>query len=156
VLVSHVLTDATGEFGGTVVGEDGVKRLVLYRVDGPLRQLAFVEGLYPQDTWSGKRVTYTRHQCTGGRLEVEVQSDSALFDEPQSLAVRTRGKVIGRALVDPVLTKQVLRVPLESKGGKCVVQFEVEQTAIPSVVTKGENPDPRELGLHFNRFEYDP
>ena len=156
VLVSHVLTDATGEFGGTVVGEDGVKRLVLYRVDGPLRQLAFVEGLYPQDTWSGKRVTYTRHQCTGGRLEVEVQSDSALFDEPQSLVVRTRGKVIGRALVDPVLTKQVLRVPLESKGGKCVVQFEVEQTAIPSVVTKGENPDPRELGLHFNRFEYDP
>ena len=26
VPVSHVLTDATGEFGGTVVGEDGVKR----------------------------------------------------------------------------------------------------------------------------------
>ena len=47
-------------------------------------------------------------------------------------------------------------MPLESKGGKCVVQFEVEQTAIPSVVMKGENPDPRELGLHFNRFEYDP
>ena len=67
VLVSHVLTDATGEFGGTVVGEDGVKRLVLYRVDGPLRQVAFVDGLYPQDTWSGKHVTYTRHDVHRGR-----------------------------------------------------------------------------------------
>ena len=79
--VSFVLTDATGEFGGTVVGEDGVKRLVLYRVDGPLRQVAFVDGLYPQDTWSGKHVTYTRHDCTGGTLEVELQSDPALFDD---------------------------------------------------------------------------
>ncbi len=126
VLVSHVLTDATGEFGGTVVGEDGIKRLVLYRVDGPLRQLAFVDGLYPQDTWSGKRVTYTRHACTGGELEVEVQSDSALFDKPYFLVARVGGKVIGRVLIDPLRAKQVLRVPLESKNGKCVVEFEVE------------------------------
>ena len=27
--------------------------------------VAFVDGLYPQDTWSGKHVTYTRHECTG-------------------------------------------------------------------------------------------
>jgi hypothetical protein len=156
VPVSFVLTDATGEFGGTVVGEDGVKRLVLYRVHGPLRQLAFVDGLYPQDTWSGKRVTYTRHDCTGGKLEVEVQSDSALFDEPYTLITRVGGKVIGRVLIDPLLTKQVLRVPLEAKGDKCVVRFEVDRTAIPRVVTNGANPDPRELGLHFNRFDYEP
>ena len=37
------------------------------------------------------------------------------------------GKVIGRVLVDPVLTKQMLRVPLESKSGKCVVEFEVDR-----------------------------
>ena len=90
------------EFGGTVVGEDGVKRLVLYRVDGPLRQLAFVDGLYPQDTWSGKRVTYTRHECTRGTLEVEVQSDSALFDEPYiSESPESAGGSIGRVLIDP-------------------------------------------------------
>ena len=47
-------------------------------------------------------------------------------------------------------------MPLESKGGKCVVRFEVDRTAIPKVVTDGENPDPRELGLHFNRFDYLP
>ena len=59
-------------------------------------------------------------------------------------------------LIDPVLTKQVLRVPLESESGKCVVEFEVDRTAIPKVVTDGENPDPRVLGLHFNRFDYEP
>jgi hypothetical protein len=155
VPVSFVLTDATGELGGTVVGEDGVKRLVLYRVDGPLRQVAFVDGLYPQDTWSGKHVTYTRHECTGGTLEVELQSDAALFDAPTLLTARVRGRVVGRALVDPLLTAQT-RIPLEAVGAKCTVRFEVDQTAIPRVVTNGENPDPRELGLHFNRFDYEP
>ncbi len=155
VPVSFVLTDATGEFGGTVVGEDGVKRLVLYRVDGPLRQVAFVDGLYPQDTWSGKHVTYTRHECTGGTLEVELQSDAALFDAPSLLTARVRGRVVGRAFVDPLLTVRT-RIPLEAVGDKCVVRFEVDQTAIPKVVTNGENPDPRELGLHFNRFDYEP
>ena len=70
----------------------------------------------------GKRVTYTRHECTGGELEVEVQSDPALFDKPYFLVARVGGKVIGRVLIDPLRTKQVLRVPLESKNGKCVVR----------------------------------
>ncbi len=83
-----------------------------------------------------------------------MQSDSALFDEPSLLTARVRGKVVGRVFIDPLLTKQVLRVPLESEGDKCVVRFEVDRTAIPKVVTDGENPDPRELGLHFNRFDY--
>ena len=154
--VSFVLTDATGEFGGTVVGEDGVKRLVLYRVHGPLRQVAFVDGLYPQDTWSGKNVTYTRHDCRGGTLEIEVQSDSALFDEPNILSIRMGGRVTDRVIVDPLVTSVQARFPLESEDGKCVVRFEVDRTAIPREVTDGENPDPRELGLHFNRFTYRP
>jgi hypothetical protein len=155
VQVSHLLTDATGEFGGTVVGEDGVKRLVLYRVDGPLRQLAFVDGLYPQDTWSGKHVTYTRHDCRGGILDVEVQSDSAIFDEPNTLIIRV-GKHVDRLLVDPLANRVRARIPLESDGDKCVVRFTVADTAIPAVVTNGENTDPRVLGLHFNRFDYRP
>ena len=98
-----------------MVGEDGIKRLVLYRVDGPLRQMAFVDGLYPQDTWSGKHVTYTRHECTGGMLEVEVQSDAALFDDPYFLVLEAAGRSSGRMVIDPILAEQVLRVPLESR-----------------------------------------
>ena len=157
VRASYVLTDLNGEVAGKVVGEDGRKRLRLYRVDGPLRQLAFVDGLYPQDTWSGKHVTYTRHDCRGGTLAIEVQSDAAIFDEPNTVVVRSGGgRVIGRFLVDPRLNRVEARVPLEPDGDKCVVRFTVVDTAIPRVVTKGENPDPRVLGLHFNRFDYRP
>jgi hypothetical protein len=155
VPVSFVITDATGEIGGTVVGEDGVKRLVLYRVNGPLRQVAFVDGLYPQDTWSGKHVTYTRHECTGGTLEVELQSDAALFSVPNTVTARAGDRVVARTKVFPTLTK-TLRVPLKSDGATCVLRFTVENTAMPSVVTGGENLDQRELGLHFNRFTYEP
>jgi hypothetical protein len=32
----------------------------------------------------------------------------------------------------------------------------VSPIAVPKVVTKGQNPDPRELGIHFTRFTYRP
>ena len=128
-----------------MVGEDGVKRLVLYRVDGPLRQVAFVDGLYPQDTWSGKHVTYTRHECTGAPWKSRCRA-TRRCSTSRTAGRRVGGKIIGQVLIDPVLTKQVLRVPLESKNGMCVVEFEVDRTAIPKVVTEGENPDPRAAG----------
>lgn len=153
VRASYVLTDATGELAGEEVGEDGRARLRLYRVNGPLRQVAFVDGLYPQDTWSGKHVTYTRHDCRGGTLEIEVQSDAAIFHEPNTLFIRTDSRV-DRILIDPLVRLVRARIPLESDGEKCVVRFTVDNTVIPAVVTNGENTDPRELGLHFNRFTY--
>ncbi len=156
VPASYVLTDAPGQLAGEVIGEDGVKRLILYRVNGPLRQVAFVEGLYPQDTWSGRNVTYTRYDCHGGTLEVELQGDLALVREPNTVIVRAGDRAPEGVLVDPLLKSTTVRVPLESDGGKCVVRFEVERTAVPKVVTNGRNPDPRVLGLHFNRFDYEP
>jgi len=157
VRASYVLTDASGELAGKVVGEDGRTRLRLYRVDGPVRQLAFVDGLYPQDTWSGKNVTYRRHDCRGGTLKVELQSDAAIFDQPNIVVVRVGDRVVGRIIVDPRITLVRARIPLEPEDGNtCVVRFTVEDTAIPRVVTNGENPDPRVLGLHFNRFDYRP
>jgi hypothetical protein len=155
VMAEHLLTDASVTLDGDVVAEDERKRMLLYRVNGPLRQLAFVDGLYPEDTWSRRNVTYTRHDCRGGTLEVELQSDPALFSVPNTVTARTGDRVVARAEVFPTLTK-TLRVPLESDGATCVVRFTVENTAMPSVVTGGENPDPRELGMHFNRFDYQP
>lgn len=147
--VRYVLTDASLELRGDVVAEDERKRMILYRVDGPLRQLAFIDGLYPQDTWSGRSVTYTRHDCRGGTLEVELQSDPALFREPNTVTARVGGRVVARTRVFPTLTR-ALRVPLESDGDRCVVRFTVEKTAVPSA------SDNRELGVHFNRFTYRP
>jgi len=149
------LIDASVAVDGEVVAEDERKRMLLYRVDGPLRQLAFVDGLYPEDTWSRRNVTYTRHACRGGTLAAELQSDPALFREPNTVTARVGGRVVARAEVFSTLTK-TLRVPLESDGATCVVRFTVANTAVPSVVTGGESSDTRELGMHFNRFTYRP
>jgi hypothetical protein len=153
VRASYVLTDGSVALDGRVIQEDARKGMLLYRVNGRLRQLSRVEGLFPQDTWSGKRVTYTRLACRGGRLAVELQSDPALFAKPNTVVAQVGGRVVGRAVVGP-LDKKVLTVPLEREGSTCTVRFTVERTAVPDEVTNGANSDPRPLGIHFNRFRF--
>jgi hypothetical protein len=52
----------------------------------------------------------------------------------------------------------VLSVPVAPIPGtrECRVVYTVTPTAVPAEVTGGENPDPRELGAHFNAFAYRP
>ena len=82
-----------------------------------------------------------------------MQSDPALFSKPQTVAAFVGERLVARVLVgqrSPV----VVRVRLRTQGSTCVVRFRVSPTAVPAVVTNGQNPDPRELGIHFNRFTY--
>ena len=155
VRTDYALTDFSLELVGKRLAQDKRATMAVYRVDGPLRQLAFVEGLYPQDTWSKGRVTWTRHDCPGGTLVAELQSDGAIFAEPNTVVARVGGRVVARTDVLPTETK-TMRVPLRSDRDTCIVHFEVARTAIPSVVTGGANPDTRILGIHFNRFDYRP
>jgi hypothetical protein len=52
----------------------------------------------------------------------------------------------------------VLSVPVTPEPGtrECRVVYTVSPTAVPEEVTGGANPDPRELGAHFNLFVYRP
>jgi Dolichyl-phosphate-mannose-protein mannosyltransferase len=151
----YVLTDGSVSLLGRVLAQDYQNGILLYRIDGPLRQTTRVTGLYPQDTWSGPSVTYKRYSCRGGTLAVDLVSDSALFTKPQTVVASVQGREAARAVVQPSKLR-VLRVPLEPQGLTCSVRFQVSPTAIPAVVTKGENPDPRRLGVHFSRFSYRP
>jgi hypothetical protein len=151
VRARYVLTDGTVDVGGRVVAQDERKGIVLRRIDGPLRQVSRVDGLYPQDTWSGKTVTYTRLGCHGGSVTVELQSDPSLFTKPVTVTASSGEKVA----VGPTEVKK-LRVPLKPVGEKCLVTFTVSPTLVPNQVTNGANPDPRELGTHFSRFTYRP
>ncbi len=155
VRAEYVLTDGSVALAGRVIALDLRKGTLLYRVNGPLRRVSHVEGLYPQDTWSGAEVTYTRLGCAGGALAVELQSDPGLFTRPQTVVAYVGGKAVARVSVPPV-ERRVLHVPLRGQGGTCVVRFRISQTAVPKVVTRGANPDPRRLGVHFNRFSYSP
>jgi hypothetical protein len=151
----YLLTDSSVEIDGTVVARDARKGMFLYRLFGPLRQTSYVTGLYPQDTWSGATVKYTRLDCGGGSVTVQLQSDPGLFTKPQTVVATAGGREVGRVQVAPTATR-LLTAPLVRDHRTCTVTFTVSPTAVPAVVTKGVNTDPRELGIHFTRFSYHP
>ena len=156
VRARYVLTDRTANIGGTVVAQDAKKQIVLLRVGGgPVRQVALVDGLYPQDTWSGPAVTYTRLDCRGGAVVVKLQSDPSLFSKPSTVVASVDGREVARTQVAPEATK-LLRVPVTPHGHTCAIHFAISPTLVPAKATKGQNPDPRELGVHFSQFTYRP
>jgi hypothetical protein len=151
----YLLADSSVSLDGRVVAQDTRKGIFLYRLSGPLRQTSYVTGLYPQDTWSGPTAEYTRLDCRGGSVTVKLQSDPGLFTKPTTVVATVLGRQVARVKVAPTATR-LLVVPLERHKGTCVATFNVSPTAVPATVTKGENPDPRELGAHFTRFTYRP
>jgi hypothetical protein len=158
VTAPYVLADTTLALNGTPIARDPSKGMVLYRMNGPLRQVARVTGVYG-DTWSGKDVTYTRFDCKGGTLTARLQSDPNLFTEPNSVVAtsgeQSSGRVVARTLV-PVSGTTLMRVPLRSAGDRCTVRFRVSKLAVPAVVVGPPNTDTRALGVHFNTFTYRP
>lgn len=118
---------------------------------------ARVSGLYPNDTWSGRTVTYVRHLCERGRLSVSLSGDAGLFIEPTRVVARSNGAVVGRVRFQPE-GHAVLSVPVSPPAGSsdCRVTYTVTPTAVPAKITAGTNADPRVLGAHFNRFVYRP
>ena len=152
-----VLADSSFEPDGDALASDKGWAITLWRVTPPLVSAVRVDGLYPNDTWSGPTVTYTRRRCESGRLAVDVASDPSLFSEPSTIVARSNGSVVGRLRFGP-LGPARLSVPVEPEPGttECRVVYTVSPTAVPEEVTGGENPDDRELGAHFNRFVYKP
>jgi hypothetical protein len=101
-----------------------------------------VDGLYPNDTWSGKTVTYTRLRCTGGAVTAQMRRDANLITRPQTVRADGRSVTFG-SNDDATLT-----VPLQARNGVCRVVFTVTPTAVPGPA------DPRVLGVHFLEFRY--
>jgi hypothetical protein len=152
-----LLADSSFEPDGSRVAQDEGWGVTLWRVRTPLVSAAKVDGLYPNDTWSGEEVTYLRRRCAPGRLAVSLSSDPSLFLEPQTIVARSNGVVVGRVRLRPE-GRAVLSVPVAPEPGtsECRVAYTVSPTAVPEEVTGGASQDDRELGAHFNRFVYRP
>ncbi len=106
--VGYVLTEDKITPDGTVVARDPGIGLTLWRVAGPLVATAtVVDGLYPNDTWSGRTVTWTRERCRGGTLTVALTSDPNLFDEDQIVTAFIFGREAGRARIRPAGTAEL-------------------------------------------------
>jgi hypothetical protein len=154
---AYLLSDSSFEPDGEALARDRGWGVTLWKVNPPLVSASLIEGLYPNDTWSGPEVTYVRRRCEPGRLSVALSSDDNLFLEPQTIVARSGGRGIGRLRLRPD-AQAVLSVPVAPAPGseECRVVFTVTPTAVPSEITAGESPDDRELGAHFNRFVYRP
>ncbi len=154
VHAQYVLASGNVELAGKQIASDPAG-VALYRVNGPIVILPSVVGLYPNETWSGRHVTYQRVECTGGSVDVQLQGDSRLFTRPQTVVATENGAVVGRKTI-PVNTPTTLTVPLRpGSNGRCLVRFTVGRTLIPAKVEPG-SIDTRPLGAHFLNFTYNP
>jgi hypothetical protein len=148
----YVLAPAGTDLGGQVIARDPVG-IDLYRVDGPLVIPTHVTGLYPNDTWSGREVTYRRVECNGGSLAATLAGDESLFGrQPQTVTAYENGERVGRIAI-PSAQQVVMTVPLRPDSSDvCTVRFRVGRTLVPARVEAGET-DRRRLGAHFLGFE---
>jgi len=112
------------------------------------------EGVYG-DSWSGGRFRYTHYGCgPSGWLGLVLASDATLGLPSQTVVARAEGREVASALVAP--GRQVyLRIPVDGRDGRCMVQVDVSPTAVPAEVIPG-SPDTRRLGLRFYRPTYLP
>ncbi|HEU5010891.1 MAG TPA: glycosyltransferase family 39 protein [Gaiellaceae bacterium] len=151
-----LLADSSFEPDGQLLGQDRGWGVRLWRVNTPLVAAVRVTGLYPNDTWSGRQVTYLRRRCKPGRLSVDLSSDDKLFLDPQAVVATSNGSVVGRVRLHGN-RHVVLTVPVEPVPGtsECRVVYTVSPTAVPSEVVDGST-DHRELGAHFNLFLHRP
>jgi Dolichyl-phosphate-mannose-protein mannosyltransferase len=154
VVDRYIVADSSFEPDGTPVAQDKGWAITLWRVNPPLISAVALDGLYPNDTWSGKNVTWVRRRCVRGRLLVSVSSDPSLFTRPQTIVATTNRGAIARVRVAPA-GHAVLKVPVAPSADRtCRVEFTVTPTAVPADVDSA-SADRRVLGAHFNRFRYE-
>jgi hypothetical protein len=138
------------DIAGRPLAHDPGIGLTLYRVNGPLVVLTRVHGLYPNDTWAGRTVTYRRIQCGGGTLSVRLGTDANLFSADQLVTASEQGRRVASAKVPPA-EQVTLVVPLKpDAAGRCEVTFTSRTLQVPG------RGDPRPLGAHFYTFDYTP
>jgi hypothetical protein len=149
----YVVVEGAFTPDGAVVARDEALGTTLWRLNGPLVSTTTVRGLYPNDTWSGRTVTWTRRRCRGGKLVVTLSSDASLFGVGQVVTATIGGREVGRVRLVPTEPAK-LSLSLPDGVGTCVVRFSVSPTAVPADVLP-DSADQRVLGAHFNAFAYE-
>ncbi|HEY2936818.1 MAG TPA: glycosyltransferase family 39 protein [Gaiellaceae bacterium] len=134
----YALVDGSVDLNGELTKSDSLLGINLWRLDGPIRSVTRVTGLYRYDTWSGPAVTYRRFGCHGGSVKVTLLSDAGLFPEGQTVRA---GGVAHR--VEPGVP-----ITITAPLARCAAHFIVSPTRVPG------HGDPRRLGIHFVSFAY--
>ena len=136
------------------LAQDPLLGVTLWRLHGPLVSTTRIDGLYPNDTWSGRTVTYTRTHCRRRQRRGAALERPEPVPEPQLVTATTTsgGRGADAAIrVPPAGSVASASASHADAKGVCVVRYTVSPTAVPADVIPG-NTDDRVLGAHFNGF----
>ncbi len=123
--------------------------------------LTFEDGWNPIETipedpqrewrWTTDRATISfENPRVNRQLHLEMKGRPELFEPPQVLTLTIEDLVLATLeMASDEISHYVVPVSAASLGDAetVTVAFNVDQTFVPSVVTSGENPDGRELGI---------
>ena len=151
----YILTDSRTPVFGTRVAGDDAHRLALYRVRKPARIALRISGWY-DDFWTGPRVRWTREQCTGGRLRLDVRSDAGLFKGTVQRVTIGGSTPAHTIVVHPNDPPHVLTLPLRPSGKRCTVDLTITPARIPANFPQLHIQDNRVLGVRVDYFTYLP
>ena len=153
VTAEYALVDALAPVVGPVLAADSAHRMALIRVVPPVRVSQVTLGVYG-DGWSSGSVTYTRFNCSGGDVRVEVASSTRLRVGPVDVV-----PVINETPLSPVsVAPDGVPVPIDAKlvpkDGVCQVRFDIAGTVVPQEVAGV--PDTRALGVLVSDVVFTP
>ena len=151
----YVLTDTRAPVVGQRVAGDPAHRLALYHVTGPVRLALRITGWY-DDFWTGPELTWTREQCSGGRLRFDVRSDAGLFKGTVQQVAISGSTPAHTVVVHPTGAPRVLTLPLQPQGGRCVVDLKITPARMPANFPQLHIQDTRLLGVRIDYFTYLP
>ena len=156
VRAQYVLTDGTVDVGGRVVAQDERKGIVLRRIDGPLRQVSRRGRPLPAGHLVGRdgHVHAARLPRRVGRRSSS-QSDPSLFTKPTTVVASVDGREVGadEGRADGDRGSCACR---SARTARLRVRFTSRRRRSRGSSTKGQNPDPRELGVALLAFTYRP
>ena len=113
----YALLDGSISPDGDIVASNSSLGINLWRLTGPLSSTTTLEGVYPNDTWSGPHVRWARRHGHGGELEVGLRTDPNLVgDELTDVLAEVGGRPAAR-ISGPANGAVTRRVPLPAVGG---------------------------------------
>jgi glycosyltransferase involved in cell wall biosynthesis len=152
VTAQYVLADDRMTVQGERVASDDAHRLVLYRVDGPLKLRRRITGWY-DDYWTGPVVTWTRGNCGGGALTFHVRSSEGLFKGVVQ-RIDVTGATPDRTILLRPQDERTVRLPLTPHDGTCAVKLTIAHPRVPAAYPALHSSDTRQLGVLVDYFTY--
>ena len=107
--------------------------------NGPIVILTRIRGLYANDTWSGRRVTYRRLRCTGGQLSVRLGTDAHLFSANQVVTAIEKGRTVASIEIAPDRPADARAFrSIRTPHGVCTVDFTTSTVRVPAQRAAGQ------------------